>query len=409
MKILIVTQYFWPEEFRINDLVVGLSDRGHQVTVLTGRPNYPTGKVFEGYRKNPSAYSDYHGIPVVRVPMLARGSSAITLLLNYISFAFFGSIVGPLKLRRMKFDAIFVFEPSPISVGFPSLVLRALKKAPVAFWVLDLWPESLEATGVVRSKFILKQVGKIVKFIYDRCDLILAQSRSFIPEIQRFNQSPNKIAYFPSWADKTDRALTDSPAPEISVDRGKFSIVFTGNIGEAQDFGAILDAAERLKDRKDVRWIVVGDGRMASWVREQVGRRQLNHCVLLAGRFPLERMRSFYMHADALLVSLKPEPIFAMTIPGKLQSYLAEGLPILAMLNGEGAEVIRRAGAGFASPAGNGAALAEAVLRMMGMSKEARSEMGRRAKELSDAEFDRERRIDELGRLLENLLVARAF
>ncbi|MFS2179704.1 glycosyltransferase family 4 protein [Rhizobium pisi] len=406
MKILIVTQYFWPEEFRINDLAIGLVDRGHVVTVVTGKPNYPVGKTFEEYRKNPRAYSNYRGIPVVRVPMLARGSRSVTLLLNYLSFAFCASLVAPFKLRGMKFDAIFVFEPSPISVGFPAIVLRRLKKAPVAFWVLDLWPESLEATGVVRSKFVLRQVGKIVKFIYDRCDVILAQSRSFISEIARFNQPPSKIAYFPSWADKVDRNVEEKPAPEIPAGRGKFTIVFTGNIGEAQDFDAILDAAERLKHIKALRWIIVGDGRMALWLREEVGRRRLHDCVLLPGRFPLDRMRSFYMHADALLVSLKAEPIFAMTIPGKLQSYLAEGLPILAMLDGEGADVISRARAGLASPAGNGAALAESVVRMMGMNEQDRFQMGRNGLRLSETDFNRDIRIDELSTLLKSLRFA---
>lgn len=403
MKILIVTQYFWPEGFRINDLVAGLIDRGHDVTVLTGRPNYPAGEVFSEYRENPSAFSTYLGAPVIRVPMMARGSRALTLLFNYISFALSASVVGPFRLRNMKFDAIFVFEPSPISVGFPAIVLRRLKKVPVAFWVLDLWPESLQATGIVRSKFVLKQVGRVVRFIYDRCDLILAQSRSFIPEIKRFNQYPSKIVYFPSWADKINCDIQESLAPEIPAAGGKFSIVFTGNIGEAQDFGAVLDAAEELKDNKAVRWIAVGDGRMAAWVRREVSRRGLEDSFLLPGRFPLQRMASFYRHADALLVSLKAEPIFAMTIPGKLQSYLAEGLPILAMLNGEGADTILRSGAGLVAPAGDGAALAKIVLQMIDMTPQERSRMGLCGKALSETEFSREKRIDELVRLLSDM------
>ncbi len=403
MKILVVTQYFWPEGFRINDLVTGLVDRGHEVTVLTGKPNYPSGKIFPEYLQDPSAFASYNGIPIVRVPMLARGARAITLLLNYASFALCGSLFGAFKLRGRKFDAIFVFEPSPISVGFPAIVLRWLKKAPVAFWVLDLWPESLEATGVVRSKLVLKQVGKIVKFIYDRSDLILAQSRSFIPEIVRFLQSPEKIAYFPSWADKVDRDIDEKPAPEVPTDSEKFSIVFTGNIGEAQDFGAVLDAAEILKHDERLRWIIVGDGRMAPWVRDEVKRRKLDNSVLLPGRFPLERMRSFYMHADALLVSLKAEPIFSMTIPGKLQSYFAEGLPVLAMLDGEGADVISRANAGLVAPAGSGAALAKTVLEMINMDQQDRLQMGRNGLELSEKDFNRDNRIDELSILLERL------
>lgn len=400
MKILVVTQYFWPEGFRVNDLISGLVERGHEVTILTGKPNYPSGRTFSEFRRNPSAYSCYEGCAVIRVPMIARGTRALTLLLNYASFAIAASTIGAFKLRGREFDAIFVFEPSPVSVGLPAVLLKWLKNTPLAFWVLDLWPESLEATGAVRSKFLLRQVGKVVKFIYDRCDLILAQSRGFMPAIGRLRQVPDKIVYFPSWADKLDRDPQQSAAPEIAEEESRFSIVFTGNIGEAQDFPAILDAAEQLKETGKVRWIIVGDGRMAPWVRREVERRQLNETVLLPGRFPIERMPSFYRHADALLVSLKAEPIFALTIPGKLQSYLAEGLPILAMLDGEGADVVSRSGAGLASPAGNGAALAASVLEMMGMPREERRRMGENGLRLSETEFNRDRRIDELVQML---------
>ena len=403
MRILVVTQYFWPEGFRVNDLVSGLVERGHEVTILTGKPNYPSGQTFSEFRRNPSAYSCYEGCAVIRVPIIARGRRALTLLLNYASFAVAASTIGAFRLRGRKFDAIFVFEPSPVSVGLPAALLKWLKNAPLAFWVLDLWPESLEATGVVRSRFLLRQVGKIVKFIYDRCDLILAQSRGFVPAIGRLGQAPNKVVYFPSWADNVDRDPQEAAAPEIAEEMGRFSIVFTGNIGEAQDFPTILDAAERLKDTGRVRWVIVGDGRMAPWVRSEVERRQLKETVLLPGRFPIERMPSFYRHADALLVSLKAEPIFALTIPGKLQSYLAEGLPILAMLDGEGADVVSRSGAGLASPAGDGAALAASVLDMMGMPQEERRRMGKNGLRLSETEFNRDLRIDELVQMLHGI------
>lgn len=401
MKILVVTQYFWPETFRVNDLVSGLVERNHEVTILTGKPNYPSGKVFDEYRADPSAFSRYEGCDVVRVPMVARGKRSLTLLLNYISFAFMASLLGPLRLRGRAFDAIFVFEPSPISVGFPAIVLRFLKKAPLVFWVLDLWPESLEATGAVRSKIVLRQVGRIVHFIYDRCDRILAQSRSFEKEIARFDQAAEKIIYFPSWADKPASSGA-SPECPIPVDPSRFTIVFTGNIGESQDFPTILDAAEMLRDAA-VRWLIVGDGRMAAWVKGEVERRDLGDSVLLPGRFPLEQMPAFYAAADALLVSLKAEAIFAMTLPGKLQSYLAEGLPILAMLGGEGADVVQRAACGLASPPGNAVALAASVRELLAMSEETRRKMGRNSLRLSRSEFDRDKRIDQLVEIFEML------
>lgn len=396
MRILIVSQYFWPESFRINDLVAGLVERGHVVTILTGKPNYPDGQTYADFKANSDQFNSYKGCDVLRVPMVARGHRSITLLLNYASFAISASIWGPYKLRGRAFHAIFVFEPSPIFVGLPGIVLRALKRAPLTFWVLDLWPETLKATGVVRSQFGLRAVGWVVKFIYDRCDCILAQSRSFIPEIERYGQSRAKIEYFPSWADEVLDDGPVEPAAEVTLEPDKFNVVFTGNMGEAQDFPAVLDAAELLRNDRRLRWIIVGDGRLAAWVRREVSERGLSGCVLLPGRFPLERMRSFYRHADALLVCLRPEPIFSLTIPGKLQSYLAEGLPILAMLDGEGADLVRQSAAGLVSPAGNGRELAARITEMMAMPDDERKALGRNGRRLSETDFNRERSIDRL-------------
>lgn len=402
MKLLVVTQYFWPENFRINDLVQELVARGHDVTVLTGVPNYPDGQVLAEFRASPDAFSSYHGARVFRVPMIPRGRGGFQLVFNYASFALSASIVGPFKLRGVDFDRIFVFEPSPITVGIPAVVLRWLRKVPVAFWTLDLWPETLEAIGVVKSKTVLGLVGRIVAFIYHRCDLILAQSRSFIPQIERYCDDPQRIQYFASWAEAVHDAGDVTPAPEVPRQPDVFTILFTGNVGEAQDFPAVLDAADRLRNQQ-IRWIVVGDGRFAPWVREEIMRRDLQETVLMLGRFPVERMPSFYSHADALLVSLRPDPIFAMTIPGKLQSYLAAGIPVLAMLDGEGAQVVEQGGAGLTCAAGDAGGLARSVLALAAMPEAERRVMGQRARALAAAEFDRTGQIDKLEGLLTGL------
>ena len=396
MRILVVSQYFWPENFRVNDLVAEFVARGHAVTVLTGVPNYPAGEVFPEYRADPAAFASFSGARVVRVPMLARGQGGVRLALNFLTFALSGATIGAWKLRGQAFDAIFVFEVSPVTVGIPAVVQRWLKKAPIAFWVLDLWPETLEAIGVLRSRAGLGLVGQLVKFIYRRCDLLLAQSRSFIPQIRRYS-GDTEVRYFPQWAEAVHDAEPQAPAPELATRPGAFNIVFTGNIGDAQDFPTVLDAAERLQALDPrVRWTIVGDGRMAPWVRDEVARRGLQDHVLLPGRFPVERMPSFYAHAQALLVSLKPEPIFALTLPGKLQSYLAAGVPIVAMLDGEGARVVEEAGAGVASPAGDAEALVAAVLRLAALPAAEREAMGRRGRQLGATEFDRTRQIDKL-------------
>ena len=403
MRILVVSQYFWPENFRINDLVAELVARGHVVTVLTGWPNYPDGQVFPDFRADPRAFDSFAGANVVRVPLLPRGKGGLRLALNFFTFALSGSLLGAWKLRGRPFDAIFVFEVSPVTVGLPAIVQRWLKKAPIAFWVLDLWPETLEAIGVLRSKRGLGLVAQLVRFIYRRCDLLLAQSRSFIPQIRKYSGA-TEVRYFPQWAEAVHDAGEAPPAPEVPLQPGAFTIVFTGNIGDAQDFPTVLDAAGRLKAQApQVRWVIVGDGRMAGWVRDEVQRRGLQARVLLAGRFPVERMPSFYRHADALLVSLKPEPIFAMTLPGKLQSYLAAGLPILAMLDGEGAQVVTEAVAGVAARAGDAQGLADAVLRLAALPHEERAAMGQRGRQLGAIEFDRGRQIDKLEGWLADL------
>lgn len=396
MRLLVVTQYFWPENFRINDLVAEFSRRGHAVTILTGWPNYPDGKVFDAYRKDPAQYASFEGARVVRVPLLPRGRGGLRLISNYLSFALTASVIGPWKLRGQKYDAVLVYEPSPITVGIPGVVLRAVKRAPMALWVLDLWPETLKAVGIVKSERLLWLVGKLVAFIYRHCDLILAQSRSFIPQIRRYAGEDRRITYFPNWAESVFDGSPVEPAAEVSTDPDCFTVMFAGNIGEAQDFPAILAAAEILRDRADIRWLVVGDGRMAKWVAREIEMRNLGRNVQLLGRHPLERMPSFFEHADALLVSLKDEPIFAMTIPGKLQSYLATGVPVIAMLNGEGAELLSGAMAGLTCAAGDHVALAQAVLRLAGLEKTERQAMGERGRALYSREFERQLLLDRL-------------
>jgi len=223
VKILIVSQYFWPENFRINDLTQELVKRGHSVTVLTGIPNYPSGSVFDAYRQNPNAFGHYCGAMVRRVPMLARGHGAARLFLNYLSFVLGACILGPWRLRGQQTDVIFVFEPSPITVGLPAVLLGWIKQAPVVFWALDLWPETLAAIGVVRSPRLLGWIGQMVKFIYERCTLVLGQSRGFLGSIAKYCSDTQKIRYFPSWAEEVFNRLDLVPAPEVPLREGVFN------------------------------------------------------------------------------------------------------------------------------------------------------------------------------------------
>lgn len=405
MRILIVSQYFWPENFRVNDLAEELSRRGHEVTVLTGQPNYPEGDIFPSYRNDPKAFCRFGDVPVVRVPVIPRKQSSIWLLLNYLSFAISASVFGVWKLRGRPFDAIFVFQTSPITAALPAILLRRMKRAPMLMWVLDLWPDTLAAIGVVKSPHLLNLVGKLVRFVYKRCDRILVQSRAFTEKVAALAGGADRIRYFPGWAESVFVAEKSAVvANELVPYAGDFKILFAGNIGEAQDFPAILDAAETLKNVPNLRWIIVGDGRAAPQVREEISRRGLQDAVILLGRHSLDRMPAFFAGADALLVTLRAEPIWSMTIPGKVQSYLAAGKPLLAMLNGEGGNVVTESGAGLVAPAGDGAALAQQTLRLIATDPGRRAQMGQAGMAYGRREFDRETLVDAFESWIEECL-----
>jgi glycosyltransferase involved in cell wall biosynthesis len=397
MKVLILTQYFWPETFRINDLAVQLKQRGHEVTVLTGKPNYPGGDYFDGYGFFGQRVEDYEGIPVHRVPLIRRKrGGGLRLALNYLSFALSASLLGPARLKG-PFDAIFVFEPSPITVGLPAIVMKQVHGAPILFWVQDLWPENLVATGAVTNSWILDAVGQLVRFIYKRSDLILLQSRAFEDNVKRFTDSTERLRYFPNWAESLYQPLTlEASAPERAQLPPGFRIMFAGNIGAAQDFETLLGAAEALRDQSDIQWIILGDGRKKEWVEAEVARRRLGHCFHLLGRFPMEQMPRFFALADVLLVSLRRDPAFESTIPSKIQSYLACGKPIVACLDGEGARIVEEAGGGVTCPAESVEGLVDAVRRLYRMSPEQRAAMGVQARRYFEREFSSERLITRL-------------
>lgn len=397
MNILLITQYFWPESFRINDLATGLSQQGHRVTILTGLPNYPEGRLFEGYGFFGRYSEEYEGMKVVRSPLVPRGKGgAVRLALNYLSFAFTTSLMA-LRTRK-DIDLIFVFEPSPITVGIPALVAKKITGAPIIFWVQDLWPESLSATGMVRSSTILLLVDRLVGFIYSGCDLILVQSRAFISSIQEAGVPEKRIRYFPNSAEDYYQPF-DLPedAPEFRELPTGFIIMFAGNVGAAQDFDTILATAMILRDRPDIKWVIVGAGRMFQWLENRIEELGLADTVHLLGRKPAESMPRYFAFADVMLLTLRRDPIFSLTIPSKLQSYLACAKPVIAGIDGEGARIVEESGAGFTCPAESPEELALAALKMYRLSQSDRAAMGQKARSYFEDNFSRSSLLDRLG------------
>ena len=405
MRILVLTQYFWPETFRINDVVHGLRDLGHEITVLTGMPNYPEGRLFKGYSHWKPVRESFDGVPVLRVPLMPRGQGGGgRLALNYLTFVLSASLFGPFRLRR-EFDAILVYEPSPVTVMLPAILLRRLRKIPVLFWVQDLWPESLSATGMVRARWILSLVERMVRFIYRRSDRILIQAKAFQEQVLRLGGSKERIVYLPNSAEAFYRPVElDLDAEERRLMPEGFRVVFAGNIGAAQSFGTIIESATLLRDTPQIQWVVLGDGRMREWAEAEVRTRGLTSCVHFLGRFPPETMPRFFALADALLVTLRHDPVFALTVPSKLQSYLACGRPIIGALDGEGARVLKESGAGLTCPADDPRALADKVLSLYRMPVSERESMGKRGRTYFDAEFERGILLHRLERCIQDTI-----
>ncbi len=390
MNILVISQYFWPENFRINDWVNGMLERGHSVTVLTGKPNYPSGNVFEDYKNNSAAFNKYGEAKIIRVPMIARGQKKWQLILNYLSFSFNASFIGLWKLRHQKFDVNFVFGASPITVVIPALIQKKIKGTPTVLWVLDLWPESLRAAGVIRSKNILAILSRGVAFLYQKSDLVLGQSQAFVSAIKNLVPKHSNIGYAPNWSDQFLNTDKSEVATEIRCDKNKFTLLFTGNVGEAQDFPTIINAAEILKE-SPIRIIIIGSGRKLAWLANEVKYRHLTDTVILLGSFPLERMPSFYAVTDAFLVTLIADETIEKTVPGKIHAYMAYGKPIIGAVNGEAAKVLTDARCGYVSPASCAEKLAENILTLSRESKTGWDSMGLNAQAYYVKEFEREK------------------
>jgi glycosyltransferase involved in cell wall biosynthesis len=397
MKILIVSQYFWPEGFRINALVKSLVERGIEVDVLTGKPNYPEGNIYKGYKAWGIKLESWYGANIYRVPLFPRGNkNVIYLALNYLSFMLSGCFFGPWLLRNKKYDIVFAYSLSPILLAIPGILMSRIKRTPFILWLQDLWPESLSATGNIKNSFVLKIVSWVVAWIYRRSDLILIQSHAFKKAVERITPD-RKLEYYPN---SVDPSFALPPDPQIKLPSVKafdsgFSVVFAGNVGVAQSVETLVAAANILRDYDQIHFVIFGKGSRWEWLKNEVGRCQLNNVHLL-GQFPEETMPGLLQQAGALLVTLTDQPIFALTVPNKIQAYMAAGRPILACLNGEGARLVEDANAGLVIAAEDGSGLAHAVLRLYQMPANERDVLGVNGRNYFYQHFDHEILVDSL-------------
>ena len=360
MRILIVSQYFHPENFRVNQLATALREGGHDIVVLTGQPNYPTGRFFPGYGSMRTQTEHWNGIEIVRVPIFARRAGrGWQLALNYLSFAISATVFG-LPKARGPFDACIAFCPSPVTIAIPAIVRRMFRKTPVAIWLQDLWPESVLAVTRSRSRIMKGVLDALVRWIYRRVDQIWIQSPAYADSVAAHGGRAEQIVYVPNWAeDLYDCSRWTGVAIEPLPPN---SIVYAGNFGRSQGLDTIIEAADHARTiAPSVHWVLVGDGLLGDWLRTEVNGRSLERYVTIMPRRQPQEMPSLLKGATALLVTLANEPVFTQTIPSKLQSCFASGRPVIASLAGESARLVREAQCGIVCTPQDSVALANAV------------------------------------------------
>ncbi len=377
MRILIVSQYFWPENFKINEAAIYLREMGHEVTVLTGMPNYPEGKFYSGYSFMSPASELHEGIEVYRLPTIPRGKrNAVKLILNYIFFPLTGKFFWRKLLRNKTFDVVFVCQLSPVFVGLLGARIKKTLEIPMAMWVLDLWPESVFAASSLKPFLIEKVLKSIVHRIYKSCDKILVSSRSFTDSIKQYGYSIDNISYLPNWADDVQNTVSEEKLRELPGLPEGFVILFAGNIGDAQDIETLMKGIELVKHIKDLKLVFLGDGRKRIWLESEIINRNLSDKVFWLGQFPPDTMPYFFEKASVLLVSLKSDPAFALTVPAKLQTYMANRKTVISMLSGAGNEIVSEANCGICISSGDEIGLANAIEGLSKTSSEDLRKMG---------------------------------
>lgn len=388
--ILVITQYFYPEQFRINDICTEWVKRGYKVTVITGIPNYPQGKYYDSYGLFKKRKEIYNGIEIVRIPLIPRGNNTIMLALNYLSFVvsgFFWKV-----FTKIKADYVFVFEVSPMTQALPGIWYAKRKKIPCYLYVTDLWPENIEIVAGITNKRILNVIGVMVDYIYKRCDQIFTSSNSFIQAIIDRGTDKNKLEFWPQYAEDYYRSVNKSEAnvPEIPQDE-KFNIIFAGNIGYAQGLDVLPETAKILKESvTNVRFNIVGDGRFKDILKAKVAEDSVADYFNFIDKQPATRIPEFMSVCGATLISLSKSKVFSITIPAKTQSCLACGVPVIVSADGEIQDVINRANAGLCSDAGDAKGLAENIKKLIKLPNETHKEMASNAVSYYRENFDKE-------------------
>ena len=386
LNILVISQYYYPESFRINDVCETLVNRGHDVTVITGLPNYPMGKISREYKFFRKRKEIINGVNVIRSMEIGRHKGIIFRILNYLSYMITASFktffIGD------KFDCVYVYEVSPVTMIVPGIMYKKRYKKPLIVYCLDLWPECVETFGIKKNTKLYKWIEKFSKWVYSKADIIHTSSKTFISSLDEKIGKTIPKEYFPQYAEEYFK-------PNIKEENGQFDFVFAGNVGKAQSMETIVKVANRIKDIENIKIHIVGDGTELANTEEATKTLGLQN-IIFYGRKKIEEMQEYYNMADAMIVTLQKDDFASSTLPGKVQSYMATQKPIIASADGETKNIIEEAGCGLCTEAENGEFLAESLKQFVELNKEDRAKMGENSLKYYKENFEKNMFIKKL-------------
>jgi len=395
-KILIVTEYFYPEDFKINEIALAWKEKGYEVDVLTQSPTYPFGKIYDGYKNIWYSKDTYKGITIYRVKAVTGyKTSKIKKLLKYFTFMFFGSIVS-LKIGK-KYDYIFGFDIAALTGMVPATLLKKFYDKPVTLWVQDVWPDSVYAYGFKKTKFLESSLNAFVRFVYRHTSHFAISGQGFEKRILPYIANNQDIEYLPNWADEFNK---DLEAFTFS-DEERVQFTFAGNVGKVQNLDNIIKAFGLLSDTdlQKAQLNIIGDGSHLENLKELVHNNNIPN-VIFWGRQPRDEMYKYFKGSDFLIVSLIDEPIFELTVPAKTQTYIAAGKPILAVISGDAADIIRDNNLGYTAQPDNIDDIKNAFIQCINTSKEEINNFTQNCEHLTQTTFNREKIIDSLLQLM---------
>lgn len=398
-KILLVSQYFYPESFKGNDIAFELVKRGYEVDVLCGIPNYPSGEYAEGYGIFKKRREIINGVKVYRAFQFPRGkSNKWLMILNYISFPVCSCLLILFYFAWKRYDAIFVQQLSPIFQALPAVLLKKLKGIPLYMWVLDIWPDALKSAAGVKNPKILKIVDVIVKHVYNNCSKILISSRRFEPLITSKGNYKDRIVYFPNWSEDILKMPQDCDIPKLP---DGFRIMIAGNLGKSQNLEAVTEVMLGLKDKPEVKWIFVGDGSRKEWLEQVITENGLADRAICVGQYPFSAMPAFFHQASAMLVTLRAGfPHLDAVVPARLQSYMSAGRPVLAMIGCGGSDIIGESHCGFSAPAGDSDSLINIIRNRVLTNKLAFEQMGANGRVYFEKNYRMDKCMDNLETII---------